>query len=107
MQRSLLCGLLAAVVAPGPAAAGDEASAKALDEYVRAHADNGDFSGVALVSRKGERVYGRGFGLASRPFEVPNREDTRFLVATVTKTFTAAGLSLASKLSRSGAAGGR
>jgi CubicO group peptidase (beta-lactamase class C family) len=94
MMKLLGCCLLVVAGAPEPVSAGDEKAAEALGEYVATHADNGDFSGVVLVTRKGERIYQGSFGLASQPFEVPNHEGTRFLVASVTKTFTAAGIAL-------------
>ena len=69
----------------------------ALDAYVDAHAANGDFSGIVLVTRQGKKVYEKTAGLASRAFDVPIRPDTRFTVASVTKTFTAAGIALLEK----------
>jgi len=67
---------------------------KLLDSFIEAHAANGDFSGVVLVSRHGKSVYEKHVGSASLTFDIPNRTDTRFLVASVTKTFTAAGIAL-------------
>ena len=68
--------------------------AQAFDAYIDAHAANGDFSGVVLVSREGRRIYEKTVGSASLPFQAPNRMDSKFLVASVTKTFTAAGIAL-------------
>jgi CubicO group peptidase (beta-lactamase class C family) len=73
---------------------GDTQAAKIWDAYITGHAVNGDFSGVVLISRKGKRIYERTTGLASRSFDVSLGEDTRFLVASVTKTFTAAGIAI-------------
>ena len=90
------CALSIAALVPLPAAdrATEPAIAKMLDLYVDGHAANGDFSGTVLVTRHGRRVYEKSAGLASREFDVPNRLDTRFVVASVTKTFTAAGVAL-------------
>jgi CubicO group peptidase (beta-lactamase class C family) len=74
--------------------AGDELAVKMWDAYIAAHAANGDFSGTVLVSRHGRRIYQKSVGLASRAFKVPIRSDSRFPVASVTKTFTAAGIAL-------------
>lgn len=49
------------------------------------------------MSRSGQPVYERSFGPASRAFDVPIRPDTRFLTASVTKTFTAAAIALLEK----------
>ena len=95
-SRSVL-GSWICLVAAAPALAGvgpDAPNLPALDAYIDAHAANGDFSGIVRVSREGQRVYEKAVGLASRSFDVPIRPDSRFLVASVTKTFTAAGIAL-------------
>jgi CubicO group peptidase (beta-lactamase class C family) len=73
---------------------GDARAVQMWDAYITAHAVNEDFSGVVRVSRQGNRIYERRVGLASRAFDQPHGPDTRFLVASVTKTFTAAGIAL-------------
>ena len=85
LEVILACGLV--VASPRPV----------LDSYVDAHAANGDFSGIVLVTRQGKKAYEKSSGLASRSFDVPIRPDTRFAVASVTKTFTAAGIALLEK----------
>jgi len=70
---------------------------RVLDPYIDAHAANGDFAGVVLVTRNGTPIYEKTAGLASRSFDVPIRPDTRFTVASVTKTFTAAAIALLEK----------
>ena len=47
------------------------------------------FSGVVMVRRGGDVVHAKGYGLAHRAEEIPNRIDTRFGTASGTKTFTA------------------
>ncbi|GAB4508248.1 MAG: serine hydrolase [Anaerolineae bacterium] len=47
------------------------------------------FSGVVMVRRGGEIIHAKGYGLAHRAEEIPNRIDTRFGTASGTKTFTA------------------
>lgn len=86
----LACLLFAVAAEADP----DAAAARQLDAYVSAHAANDDFSGIVLVTRHGKRVFEKTAGLASRRFDVPIRPDTRFLVASVTKTFTAASIAL-------------
>jgi len=97
-MRRLAAGCWLGILAFVPllaAGQGSESRAlKTLDAYVAAHAANGDFSGIVLVSRHGRRIYEKSVGFASRSFSVPNREGIRFLVASVTKTFTAAGIAL-------------
>lgn len=95
-RLAVCCWLSIAALAPLLAAdqASDSRAAGRLDAYIAAHAANGDFSGIVLVSRQGRRIYEKSVGPASQAFDVPNRADTRFLVASVTKTFTAAGIAL-------------
>jgi CubicO group peptidase (beta-lactamase class C family) len=47
------------------------------------------FSGVVMVRRGGEVIHAKGYGLAHRAEQIPNRIDTRFGTASGTKTFTA------------------
>jgi len=47
------------------------------------------FSGTCLIKDKSDVLFFSARGLANRDFEVPNRMDTRFDTASVTKTFTA------------------
>lgn len=97
MSRFVLCCLLL-ITTPAPLLASkpgsDAWAAKMWDAYITGHAVNGDFSGNVLVSRHGRSIYRRNSGFASLTFDVPNSADTRFLVASVTKTFTAAGIAL-------------
>jgi D-alanyl-D-alanine carboxypeptidase len=69
----------------------------AFHTLVGAHAANGDFSGVLLVTRHGERVVEVHDGRAGPASEEPIAADSRFLVASVTKTFTAAAIALLEK----------
>lgn len=55
------------------------------------HAEAG-FSGVCLVKRGETDILHEAFGLAHRGFEIPNTVETRFDIASVTKTFTAAAI---------------
>jgi CubicO group peptidase (beta-lactamase class C family) len=93
---SYLCAILIATRAFA-APPSDARAAKALDATIDAYAANGDFSGVVFVTRHGKQVFEKTVGLASAPFDQPNRPDTRFLLASVTKTFTAAGIALLEK----------
>lgn len=56
-----------------------------LDRLVRADA----FSGVVVVAKDGKPIYQRAVGLADRRWNVPNRVDTRFNIASIGKMFTA------------------
>jgi CubicO group peptidase (beta-lactamase class C family) len=56
-----------------------------LDSYVR---QLPDFAGTVLVAKNGEVVFEKAYGLASRRWDVPNKNTTRFNVGSITKDFT-------------------
>jgi CubicO group peptidase (beta-lactamase class C family) len=47
------------------------------------------FSGTILVSRDGEVVFEKAYGLASRQLDVPNTPETKYHIASLTKMFIA------------------
>jgi CubicO group peptidase (beta-lactamase class C family) len=47
------------------------------------------FSGTVYVAKYGRPIYAEAFGLANRNWAIPNRIDTKFNLASVTKMFTA------------------
>ena len=89
----LLIALWAAWIGSAPtvlASGQEDALGAACDAVVRGHHERGQFHGVAQVSVSGAVVYRGAFGLASAEQGVPNAPDTRFRIASVTKSFTAA-----------------
>ncbi len=62
--------------------------ARFMDEQVKMH----HFSGVVLVVRDGRRLLAKGYGSANLEWDVPNTLTTRFRIASLTKTFTAAAI---------------
>ncbi|WP_431930983.1 serine hydrolase domain-containing protein [Nonomuraea jabiensis] len=104
-RRSVL-GLLGAapIAAAGLLAAGQPAQAEAsvsraipadlrpggrFDRFVADRADKDLFSGVVVLAHRGRPVLRRAYGMANKAQSAPNRLDTRFDLASVTKTFTA------------------
>ena len=62
-----------------------------IDEpALAAAAAKGDLTGIVTVDAGDERLYERSFGFAHRALGVPNSVETRFALASGTKTFTAA-----------------
>jgi D-alanyl-D-alanine carboxypeptidase len=53
-----------------------------------------NFAGSVLIAQEGKIVFEQGYGLANREWSIPNRPDTRFRIASLTKQFTAAGILL-------------
>src|SRR3954463_13054816 len=72
-----------------PRAASCQTVADRLDEYMRARAALGQFSGAALVAQHGQILLAKGYGYADLEHAIPNTRTTRFAVASITKQFTA------------------
>ena len=60
-----------------------------LDSIVNAYTKQQNFSGVVLMAKAGKLQYLLAKGLANRSFQTPIQKDTRFKIASITKTFTA------------------
>jgi CubicO group peptidase (beta-lactamase class C family) len=91
MQQRLISPLPCLIVLmcfAAPAALA-QTPAERIDEVMRRYHELGRFHGSILVAKDGEIVYEKGYGLANREWENPNTPETRFQLASVTKTFTA------------------
>lgn len=75
-----------AVITPG-GPPGDQSAA--FEAYMQAAVRNAAFSGTVLVAQNGAPIFRRSYGLANRAFDVPNRDDTVYQLASITKPFTA------------------
>jgi CubicO group peptidase (beta-lactamase class C family) len=62
-----------------------------IDSYLESSVTNG-FSGVVLVSKKGEIILSKGYGWADRENKIPNSSSTVFNIGSVTKQFTASAI---------------
>lgn len=60
-----------------------------VDSLLKTLVAAASFSGVVYVAKGAKPVYARTFGLASKTWNMPNRLDTRFNLASITKMFTA------------------
>jgi CubicO group peptidase (beta-lactamase class C family) len=58
------------------------------DSFVAAYAKEHNFNGSILIQKKGKIVLARSFGLANLPFKVPNTNQTKYKIASITKVFT-------------------
>lgn len=59
-----------------------------LDKFVAKLAARDRFSGTVLVMRRDRTVLTRAYGLANKRLRVPNRPNTIFAIASITKLFT-------------------
>lgn len=60
-----------------------------INELVRLYSDYDMFHGTILVADHGEIIYKNGLGLANMEWDIPNTIDTKFQIASMTKSFTA------------------
>ncbi|HEV7554319.1 MAG TPA: serine hydrolase domain-containing protein, partial [Kofleriaceae bacterium] len=87
-MRRLLVVLAACASAPAHV---ESSSPSALDRYLAPVVAAHEMSGVVLI-RHGDRVDVRSYGMANREHAVLNRRDTRFLIGSISKQFTAAAI---------------
>lgn len=55
-----------------------------VDDYAKTH----HYSGSIVIQQRGNMRFARSYGLANIPFDVPNTQQTRYKIASVTKLFT-------------------
>src|SRR5262249_14513036 len=60
-----------------------------LERYFQQRGQQDAFSGVAMITQGGARLFAGAYGYASRSWKIPNTLATRFDTASVTKLFTA------------------
>ena len=70
---------------------GQEFPARA-EAYVASWVRDGQFQGTVLVTKGGEPLLRKGYGLANREWNIPNAPDTKFRLGSITKQFTAAAI---------------
>lgn len=93
MKRHLLqraFGLTALSLLVLATSAEAQTKAEEIDSLLTRYHEHGIFNGAVLVADGREVVYQKGFGQANIEWDVPNTPDTRFLIASLTKQFTAA-----------------
>ena len=62
---------------------------KNIDSLVSNYAKNNNFNGTIIVQKDSNILYHNSFGIANRQFEVPNRNETKYNIASISKLFTA------------------
>jgi CubicO group peptidase (beta-lactamase class C family) len=94
------------VTAAPPSKETDKRAVQLWNTYLSSHIANGDFYGIILVTRDGKTLYDKSYASSdlikrgtsgwavntTQSTDVPS--GTQFLIASVTKTFTAAGIAL-------------
>ncbi len=64
-------------------------TAAAIDQYIGSLLDAGEFNGSVLVAQNGQVLLSKGYGPADSDRSIPNTEQTKFRIASLTKQFTA------------------
>lgn len=72
----------------------DPAIEAKVDAYIKPYVDINSFSGAVLIARKGNVLLSKGYGMANVELDVRNTPQTRFHIASISKTFTAAAIML-------------
>jgi CubicO group peptidase (beta-lactamase class C family) len=60
-----------------------------IDKLVNEYARNFNFMGSVLVAEKGKVLFAKGYGLADVEKNMPNTPETKFMIGSITKQFTA------------------
>src|SRR6267378_5020585 len=63
-----------------------------VDAFVQPYMEGNNFSGSILIARQGKVLISKGYGMADYELSVPNTPQTRFHLASLTKSFTAAAI---------------
>jgi len=88
MRAALLISCAASLGSSAALTNGVDARVGEMDALMSAYEEAGTFSGAVLVAEADEVIYERAIGFANRDWSVPNTTDTRFRIASITKTFT-------------------
>ncbi len=104
MIRKIICILLLSsfvFTTSGWGQAGLQTSARNIrelnaqvDAYVKPYLDIGGFNGTILIAKGGKVLLSKGYGMANYELGVPNTPQTKFHIASVSKTFTATAIML-------------
>lgn len=60
-----------------------------IEKLMKQYTANDQFNGVVLVAEKGNVIYQKAFGVADYEWNIKNTTDTKFEIASITKTVTA------------------
>lgn len=95
LRKAVALGLLLLALASGcrrrdaVATSDDVSTARQLGAVVESKVSQEGFSGIAAVARNGQVLFRHAHGLANRSAGIRNSPSTKFVVASVTQTFTA------------------
>ncbi len=59
-----------------------------LTKYIDSYVKKNNFNGVILIQKNSKTTYQKSFGYANIPYKIPNKLDTKYKIASITKAFT-------------------
>jgi CubicO group peptidase (beta-lactamase class C family) len=59
-----------------------------LDKFIDSFAQQNNFNGTILIQERSKISYQKSFGLANFQFKIPNKVETKYKIASITKLFT-------------------
>jgi CubicO group peptidase (beta-lactamase class C family) len=65
-----------------------------IDEYISTYSSTGDFSGTVLIIKNDTTLFNKSYGYADYENKIPNTPDTRYMIGSISKQFTAAAILL-------------
>jgi CubicO group peptidase (beta-lactamase class C family) len=74
-------------LSPKPGASESEV-VKTIGDYLNALTQRDLFSGTVLLAREGKPVFFQSYGFANKDWNVPNTNDTKYLIGSINKAFT-------------------
>ena len=60
-----------------------------LEFSINEYAKNNNFNGTILIEKANKQVFLQSFGFSNRQFDIKNTNETKYKIASMTKTFTA------------------
>jgi len=60
-----------------------------IDRLMNSYYENGQFNGTILIKKNNDIIYERAFGLADRQWNIKNTIDSKFLIGSISKGYTA------------------
>jgi CubicO group peptidase (beta-lactamase class C family) len=96
-MKSLIIIALSCLL-PSAAASQSRSVETEVDRYLAPYIQMKDFSGTVLIAKDGEILVRKGYGMANYELGIPNSPQTKFHIASLSKTFTAAAIVLLQKL---------
>jgi CubicO group peptidase (beta-lactamase class C family) len=95
MKNLIILALLSLI--PSAAVSQTSTVEAEVDRYLAPYIQMKDFSGTVLIAKDGKILMRKGYGMANYELATPNNAQTKFHIASLSKTFTATAIVLLEK----------